>query len=185
MKSTRLGLIAILWISVLQVEAQSTGRLTVSSQPSAPPQVDSSGYLSKTPASPLRFATPPRPPVASLPPLAITQDPKPVFSARFVEPTADVTLVPAVAAPSAPDLATSVQWPELVSQIPTKEGGIPESLPAKRAIAPQSLVHFFGLPSSVRESQLDIGFQLPGEAKAKRIGDPNQNSQQAIRRVNE
>ena len=167
MKSIRLCLLAIALLPVTQIGAQSVSRSTVSLPAKAQP-VDSSGYLNKTPSSPLRFATPPRPPVASLPPLTITQDPKPVFSARFVEPTADVTLAPPTAARASDDLITSVQWPELVTQLPAKQGGIPENVPPKRAIAPQSLVRHFESLSANEKLSLDIEFQVPSEKKTDR-----------------
>jgi hypothetical protein len=45
----------------------------------------SQGYLSKDPPPGLRFAAPPRPPVASLPPAAIPANTAPVFSEKFYD----------------------------------------------------------------------------------------------------
>ena len=156
-------LVGFLWSAAPGKTQSDSARFGAS--PPRPQSIDQNGYLNKTPASPLRFATPPRPPVPSLLPLTITQDPKPVFSARFVEPTADVTAVPPTAAAPTPDLATSVQWPELVSQITVKGVEIPESPPPKGAIIPQMLARFFiARPTDDRAAQ-EIEFQLPSAKK--------------------
>ena len=182
MNSYRLGLILLaLFGGIVRTEAQSVAKNPAPTPPVSRP-IDPSGYLSKTPASPLRFATPPRPPVVSLPPLAITQDPKPVFSARFVEPTADVTVLPPAAAAPSPELVTSVQWPELVSQIPAKQGGIPETLPPKLPIVRQSLVRYFEPHGPSEGTSLEIEFQVPTESKSVRREVPSKTEPQALKR---
>lgn len=115
--------------------------------PSAPGQKSASnqGYLSLAAPSGLRFAAPPKPPVAYLPPLPITYDPQPVFSSEFAPPTTDLAtpkppppapLPPSVVSPSLTSLASNFGTNRSSGQIPTApvEMG---------SVSPQMLVRFF------------------------------------------
>ena len=105
----------------------------------------SQGYLSKATPPALRFASPPKPPVAYLPPLPITYDPQPVFSSDFAPPTTDL---PVAQAPPPPPLQPSVVGPSmtsLVSSFTTNRppGQIPSAPVDLGSVSPQMLVRFF------------------------------------------
>lgn len=101
-----------------------------------------SGYLSKSTPSGLRFAAPPRPPVAYLPPLPITHDPQPLFNPEFAQPISELPVQPVILpAPSAPSI-TSIPLTELTS-IFTNKSKIPESTSVPNVLNPQMFVKFF------------------------------------------
>jgi hypothetical protein len=101
------------------------------------------GYLSKSAPSGLRFAAPPKPPVASLPPLPITFDPQPVFSPEFAQPNGNFpVMVSTNPPPSSPPL-TSMSWPEAVTKFGTNKVQIPATPVDMGAVSPQMLVRFF------------------------------------------
>ncbi len=127
----------------------------------------SAGYLSKSPPAGLRFAAPPRPPVAYLPPLPISQDPQPVFSPEYASPNAEVPIHTGPSPPPPPPVVTSVGVTELTSMF-TKTAKIPQDLPTQTVVNPQMLVKFFQRknPSEVRFILPDpISFRAPIQAE--------------------
>jgi hypothetical protein len=120
--------------------------------PSIPKAVPGQGYLSKAAPSGLRFAPPPKPPVAYLPPLPITYDPQPVFSSDFAPPTDFL----AGKSPAPSDQPLKVVGPSvtsLVSNFTTSrvQGQIPAAPVDLGSVSPQMLVRFFpsGKPNEV------------------------------------
>jgi hypothetical protein len=133
-------------------------------EPSVKKEATQSGYLSKAPPAGLRFAPPPKPPVAYLPPLPITQDPQPVFSGEFAPPT-DFPVPPPSPKPVAIQPASQiVPFAELASTLTNRQGKIPPTPVEFNRVSPQMLVRFFqnGKPEEV---QLLIGdpvsFRVP------------------------
>jgi hypothetical protein len=125
-------------------------------------EIPLSGYLSKSAPSGLRFAAPPKPPVAYLPPLPITYDPQPVYSPDFASPIADLPRAPAddIAPPTlAP---TSVPVTDLITMFTNKQGKIPQDLVEQGIVNPQMLVRFFqnGKASEI-ELREPISFKVP------------------------
>lgn len=133
-----------------------------------PPQKETSttGYLNKAAPSGLRFALPPKPPVAYLPPLPITYDPQPVYNPEFAQPVIDVPRLSTTNAPPPPPPQVSrVPWPEAVTNFPTnKPVQIPPTPVELGAVSPQMLVRFFqnGKPADVQMLMTDpVNFQVP------------------------
>ena len=122
-----------------------------------------SGYLSKLPPSGLRFAPPPRPPVAYLPPLPISHDPQPVFSPEFAQPISEIPVQPIIHPPPPPRSITSLPITELTS-ILTNKSKIPESSSVPNVLNPQMFVKFFqhGKPGEGEgNSPSSITFRAP------------------------
>ena len=82
------------------------------------------GYLNKTPPSGLRFAAPPKPPVAYLPPLPITYDPQPIFSSDFAPPTSDLPVTKAPAPPAQLHAVVSPSVTALASNFSTNTSAL-------------------------------------------------------------
>lgn len=143
------------WDGLAQAGKKETPRVTSAPLP---------GYLSKAAPSGLRFAAPPKPPVAYLPPLPIPTDPQPVFSPEFAQPIADVS-PPARTNPTpSPKLPNSVQWPEIATMFTNKQGQIPPTPVDMGAVSPQMLVRFFqsGKPADVQMLMADpVSFRVP------------------------
>jgi hypothetical protein len=121
------------------------------------------GYLSKSPPSSLRFAAPPKPPVAYLPPLPITYDPQPVFSPEFAQPNAPFPVSVSTPPTPLPPAPTSLQWPEAASKM-TNKVQIPATPVDMGAVSPQMLVRFFqnGKPADVQMLMTDtVSFRVP------------------------
>lgn|GEM_PF-1792513 len=151
----------LLFIIHFQAVAQS------SAKKEQPEEVQTPGYLNKTAPTGLRFASPPKPPVAYLPPLPITYDPQPVFNSDYAQ---QVGTVPNVAAPSAPPPVVppviGVPWPESVAAVPStnRQIQIPVTPIEVGAVSPQMLVRFFqnGRPADVQMLMSDpVNFRVP------------------------
>lgn len=142
---TILGGISFVW-------SQTPKKAGAPAEP-ASPKPTQSGYLNKAEPSGLRFAPPPKPPVAYLQPLPITYDPQPVFTSDFAPPTTDL---PVAKAPGPPPPAPQVVGPSvtsLTSNFSTNrpQGQIPAAPVDLGSVSPQMLVRFFsnGRPNEV------------------------------------
>ncbi len=124
------------------------------------------GYLNKSAPSGLRFAAPPKPPVAYLPPLPISYDPQPVYTPDFAQPIADFPHTVTATPPPPPPFVSSVQWPDSRNSFNTtnKQVLIPATPVDLGAVNPQMLVRFFsnGKPADVQMLVNDpVGFRVP------------------------
>lgn len=140
--SHSLGLAVLMFSLTSFGQGQSKPVPTTKAAPKEAPTVP--GYLSKAPPPGLRFAPPPKPPVASLPPLPITYDPQPVFTPDFAQPLADfpatVRETKQIQAPQTPVVPVL----DLASQISTNRGEkIPPAITSAEAVSPQMLIRFF------------------------------------------
>ena len=129
------------------------------------------GYLSQLPPPGLRFAAPPKPPVAYLPPLPITYDPQPVFSSEFAPPTTDLPS-PRMAVPASSDPpALSVPFAALTSNFNTnRTGSIPSGPVDMASVSPQMLVRFFqsGKPRDIELLLTNaVSFRVPVQDEKK------------------
>ncbi|MBI2948315.1 MAG: hypothetical protein HYY23_11775 [Verrucomicrobia bacterium] len=148
------------------VYSQAAKKSAAPSSPAIPKPAPSQGYLSKASPPGLRFAPPPKPPVAYLPPLPITYDPQPVFSSDFAPPTTDL---PVGKGPPPPALPPSVVGPSvtaLVSNFTTNraQGQIPAAPVDLGSVSPQMLVRFFstGKPNEVELLLTNaVSFRVP------------------------
>jgi len=116
----------------------------------APPSPATPGYLSKSAPMGLRFAPPPKPPVAYLPPLPITYDPQPVFTPEFASPngelpqpihTGSTSNQTAAAVPPSPEKVLSPLYPTNDGAV--KQGQFPLTAGDVGIVSPQMLVKFF------------------------------------------
>ncbi|MBI4659417.1 MAG: hypothetical protein HY735_11300 [Verrucomicrobia bacterium] len=116
-----------------------------SSSPAAPKATSPQGYLGKSSPMGLRFAPPPKPPVAYLPPLPITYDPQPVFSSDFAPPTTELPAPQPSVGPAPPPAITNVAVTILASNFvgTNRNGQIPASPVDLGSVSPQMLVRFF------------------------------------------
>lgn len=139
------------------------GALLCSGQQPTPaskhPAATATGYLGKAAPSGLRFAPPPKPPVAYLPPLPITYDPQPVFTPEFANPTGELPPPPPPPNNSSNLAPPSVPGPEKVlsplypNHTPGgKQNQVPLSAGEIGVVIPQMLVKFFqpGQPTEVQ-----------------------------------
>jgi hypothetical protein len=138
-RRTVLGVLLVSLVSVVESIAQQP---KVEKKEVAP-----SGYLNKISPPGLRFAPPPKPPVAYLPPLPITYDPQPVFTPEFASPMSDLPKPPSSNTASAPAPNPVVPGPERLSPIynngGNKQSQIPVSAGEAGVVSPQMLVKFF------------------------------------------
>jgi len=152
------------------VRSSVYGQTTSKDSKALPESSAKRGYLSRPQPSGLRFAPPPKPPVAYLPPLPITYDPQPVFSPEFAQPGTEFPTQPAVTS-SKPITARVASVPITdISSIfkGTKQGKIPVDTGNLGTVSPQMLVRFFegGKPISI-EIPIDnliegpLNFQIP------------------------
>jgi hypothetical protein len=102
-----------------------------------------SGYLSKSATSGLRFASPPKPSVPSLPPLPITFDPQPVFAPEFAQPLTELTVQMAPPPPAASTPPAKPALTELVSSIANRQDKITALLVPVQAVSAQMLTKYF------------------------------------------
>lgn len=152
------------------VRSSVCGQTTARDSEALPGSSAKRGYLSRPQPSGLRFAPPPKPPVAYLPPLPITYDPQPVFSPEFAQPGTEF--------PIQSDVTSSKPSPAPPASVPitdissifkgTKQGKIPVDTGNQGIVSPQMLVRFFegGKPMSI-EIPIDnliegpLNFQIP------------------------
>jgi len=146
-------------------KTQASKKSPASPAPASPKPTSNQGYLSKAAPSGLRFAPPPKPPVAYLPPLPITYDPQPVFSSDFAPPTTDLPL--GKGAPSAPPpTVVGPSVTSLISNFSTNriQGQIPAAPVDLGSVSPQMLVRFFstGKPNEVELVLTNaVSFRVP------------------------
>jgi hypothetical protein len=127
------------------------------------------GYLSKSSPSGLRFAAPPKPPVAYLPPLPITFDPQPVYTFEFASPMQDLPKPSNAGAPPPKIAVPQVPGPEIVSPLynnpGSRQGGgqIPMTSGEVGIVSPQMLVKFFqvGQPEVQMLMSNPVSFKAP------------------------
>jgi hypothetical protein len=142
-------------------QSQTTGK--------APSQVGKSqdtlnpGYLSKSAPSGLRFAPPPKPPVAYLPPLSISHNPQPVFNSEFAQPIADLPTPPIPNSAPTPPPITVVPFTELTTIFTNKDSKVPESPVDPGAVSPQMLIRFFAdeKPGTRKTLDTPVFFRVP------------------------
>ena len=167
----RRRMILILSIAVMMlgltntVWSQTVKKGTPVTTPEGPKPSTGRGYLSQLPPPGLRFAAPPKPPVANLPPLPITYDPQPVFSSEFASPTTDLHSPITALPPSSEPPATSVPFAALTSNFNTnRTGNIPSGPVDMASVSPQMLVRFFqnGKPRDIELLLTNaVSFRVP------------------------
>jgi len=103
------------------------------------------GYLSNPQAPGLRFAPPPKPPVAYLPPLPISQDPEPIFSPEFAQAGSELPVPPE---PEKTETKRVPPTPFALTDVASllkdaKATKIPADGDSLGIVSPQMLVRFF------------------------------------------
>ena len=147
------------------VWSQTDKKATPAGTPERARSSTTRGYLSQLPPPGLRFAAPPKPPVAYLPPLPITYDPQPVFSSEFAPPTTDL-VSPRMALPSSSEPPVmNVPFAALTSNFNTnRTGNIPSGPVDVASVSPQMLVRFFqsGKPRDIELLLTNaVSFRVP------------------------
>ncbi len=153
-----LGLANTVW-------SQTVKKGTPVATPEGPRPSTSRGYLSQLPPPGLRFAAPPKPPVAYLPPLPITYDPQPVISSEFAPPTTDLISPRTVLPSSSEPPVMNVPFAALTSNFNTnRTGNIPSGPVDVASVSPQMLVRFFqsGKPRDIELILTNaVSFRVP------------------------
>lgn len=144
---------AVIYVFAVVLFSSPTGTMGQAKTSTPKKAVAKRGYLRNLQPSGLRFAPPPKPPVASLPPLPITFDPQPVFSPEFAQPGSKFPVEPNVKiSTTTPGDPVSVPITDLASVFRgPKQGKIPTDTGNLGAVSPQMLVRFFenGKPKTV------------------------------------
>lgn len=158
-----IGCLSLASIIVIGGDLQS---LAQTRKKAPPKEVILPGYLNNSVPSGLRFAAPPKPPVAYLPPLPISYDPQPVYTPDFAQPTADFPHSVAVTPVPPTTFVSTVVWPDSRNSFNTtnKQVLIPATPVDMGAVSPQMLVRFFsnGKPADVQMLVNDpVGFRVP------------------------